>query len=364
MKCKYCGQSAGLLSKVHKECQEKHEAGLASARNFMAEVFRGREDINRLRTLIPQWRKDNFLQKDEFENITREALSAYIGSLRLPISPATIPFIQNFIARVGLSYDALNRDGDLDKLSQKIVRGYLVDFFRNRISLSDARRGVSQTTSMLPLSYEQENDAYYQVLNKAASNFLSDGNLNAAEEAKINEYVAGLGISTTQLPVKYQNSEIAKLSQVALLNQIRNGIIPQYSAPVPIMLGAREKLIWEYSGVSFLLERVQVERRGRTGGMSFRICKGVYYRTGQFNARPVERRFMENVGTGSLYITDKNLIFYSPTKNVKIPLKKVIGITPYSDGIEIHEDGARAKRMVVQGFDPWFLMNVLSYINI
>ncbi len=364
MKCKYCGESAGLFSKAHKECEEKHEAGVDSAKNFMSLVFQGREDINKLRTLIPSWRKDNFMQKQEFEELTRSALSTYIENLRLPISPATIPFIQNFISRVGLSYESLNRNGDLDKLSQKIVRGYMVDFFRNRLSLSEARRGASQTTSMLPLSYEQENDAYYQVLNKAASNFLSDGNLDAVEEAKINEYVSGLGISTSQLPAKYQNSEIAKLSQVALLNEIRKGIIPHNGAPLPIMLGAKEQLIWEYPGVTFLLEKVQVERRGRTGGMSYRICKGVYYRSGQFNSRPVEHRFMENVGTGSLYITDKNLIFYSPTKNVKIPLRKVIGITPYSDGIEIHEDGAKAKRMVVQGFDPWFLMNVLSYINI
>jgi len=38
----------------------------------------------------------------------------------------------------------------------------------------------------------------------------------------------------------------------------------------------------------------------------------------------------------------------------------MIGVTPYSDGIEIHRDGANAKRLTFQGFDSWFLMNIIS----
>ena len=48
---------------------------------------------------------------------------------------------------------------------------------------------------------------------------------------------------------------------------------------------------------------------------------------------------------------------------VKVPFNKIIGIAPYSDGIEVHKDGANQNRMAMQGFDPWFLMNVLAQIN-
>ncbi|MCQ2280943.1 MAG: hypothetical protein MJZ49_09140 [Bacteroidales bacterium] len=71
---------------------------------------------------------------------------------------------------------------------------------------------------------------------------------------------------------------------------------------------------------------------------------------------------MDNLGIGSLYLTNKNLIFSAPTKAVKIPYSKLIGLTPYSDGIEILKDGA-TKRMVMQGFDSWFIMNLLSLIS-
>ena len=31
-----------------------------------------------------------------------------------------------------------------------------------------------------------------------------------------------------------------------------------------------------------------------------------------------------------------------------------------ADGLELHQEGAKAKRLVFQGFDSWFMMNVLS----
>lgn len=48
----------------------------------------------------------------------------------------------------------------------------------------------------------------------------------------------------------------------------------------------------------------------------------------------------------------------------KNTLQKIAGMTPYSDGIEIHQDSTKAQRQVFQGFDSWFMMNLLSNINI
>ena len=33
--CKYCGKSAGFFSRVHKECEEKHERGMSGMRELM-----------------------------------------------------------------------------------------------------------------------------------------------------------------------------------------------------------------------------------------------------------------------------------------------------------------------------------------
>ena len=34
-----------------------------------------------------------------------------------------------------------------------------------------------------------------------------------------------------------------------------------------------------------------------------------------------------------------------------------------ADGIELHQEGVKAKRLVFQGFDSWFMMNVLSLVG-
>lgn len=71
---------------------------------------------------------------------------------------------------------------------------------------------------------------------------------------------------------------------------------------------------------------------------------------------------MDNKGIGTLYITNKHIMFQGATVAQKIPYTKMIGVTPYSDGIEVHRDGANAKRLTFQGFDSWFLVNVISYV--
>ena len=109
---------------------------------------------------------------------------------------------------------------------------------------------------------------------------------------------------------------------------------------------------------------IEKEFVGRHGGFSFKIIKGVYYRTGQSKGHPIEHSYMDMVGIGQLIITNQNIFFYSQTKSVKIPLKKIIGIVPYSDGVEIQKDGTNSRRMVFQGFDCWFIMNLISQINI
>ena len=62
--------------------------------------------------------------------------------------------------------------------------------------------------------------------------------------------------------------------------------------------------------------------------------------------------------------TNKHLYFHCATASVKIPYSKLVGVTPYSDGLEVHKEETKPKRTVFQGFDSWFIMSVLNHINI
>ena len=146
------------------------------------------------------------------------------------------------------------------------------------------------------------------------------------------------------------------------MKNFERGILPPKNISATILLGKTESVLWAFNGVTLYEEKVEREWVGRNRGMSFRVCKGVYYRTGGSKGHAVEHSSMQPLGTGTLYVTNKNLVFHSMMKAVKIPYKKIVGLTPYSDGIEIHRDGANVKRMTIQGFDPWFVMNLMSMI--
>lgn len=106
---------------------------------------------------------------------------------------------------------------------------------------------------------------------------------------------------------------------------------------------------------------MQREYRSTRNGFSVKVAKGIYYRPGTGRTKQVEHSYMNQEGVRDLYITNKLLIFNSPTKGMKIPYSKIIGVTPYSDGLEVNRYG-NTKRLILQGFDSWFIMNVMSLV--
>ena len=94
-----------------------------------------------------------------------------------------------------------------------------------------------------------------------------------------------------------------------------------------------------------------------------RIAKGIYMRSGSTKTTPIKENEMKEKATGTLFIGTKNLYFYSATKTVKIPYKKVVSFTPYSDGLGLQKDGDNSKPQAFKGIDGWFAYNVVTNIQ-
>jgi hypothetical protein len=361
--CKYCGKDAGWFSKAHKECEDKHEQGVKDFEAVVSSYFTGRTtavDVQRSKVRLAN---DAFLSEEDVCSVSDKQIRQYTASIHRPFSPSSMKLMDEFLLAVGTSYSKINKNGAVDEFTKKIMRGFMVEYFTDKLPLQTAHSRCEKVLSKFPMIQANIEDAYLYVLDKAATNFLKNGFLSDAEQQKIDDYIKFLALPMNNLPAKYQNSEIGKLEQMSILKDIQRGIMPGTNIAAPIILGKNETILWTYNGVSLYQEKITKEWVGRSGGFSFRIIKGVYYRTGGMKGHPVEHSSMELNGVGSLYITNKNLIFYSPQKSVKVPYNKIVGISPYSDGIEVHKDGANQKRMTMQGFDPWFLMNVLSLIG-
>ncbi len=351
--CKYCGEDAGFFSHVHKECEEKHNQGVSTLEGAIRRYLKDAVKISDLLSLVANLKKENYLTDPDIAISSAKCIDEYTEQSRWPFHSHQLDLVKDYINKIGVSYQSINVNSSLDKLSEKMIRGFLAEYFTGQKPLQRVLQICRQITSVLPLSNTKMNDTYTFMLNQATENYMKDGLLSDSEQQRIDEYVSSLRLS---LP--------APIEQSKMLKQLQQGIIPQTNYHAPILLGRDEVVLWCYDGVTMWQEKVKREMVGSHSGFSFRVMKGVTYRTGGFKGHPVEHSYMDNAGRGSLYITNKHIIFHSSERSIKIPYKKIIGLNPYQDGMGVQQDGANAKKLVFQGFDCSFVMNIMSFISV
>ena len=146
-----------------------------------------------------------------------------------------------------------------------------------------------------------------------------------------------------------------------------NGIVPHRRAVETgfymLNLAKGEELVWRFDDIEYFEQVQRTHYEGGSSGVSVRIAKGVYYRTGAVKGRPVTTTEMKQKAVGTLFVATKHLYFYSEQKTVKIPYNKVIAFTPYSDGLGVQKDTATAKPQAFRGLDGWFAFNLVSNIS-
>lgn len=131
---------------------------------------------------------------------------------------------------------------------------------------------------------------------------------------------------------------------------------------LPLLIPESDPIIWAWPNVSYLEDRVRIDRSGGSQGVSIRIMKGVYYRVGAFKSRPVEVAERKLVDVGWLVASRRHLWFSGPAKSLKTPWSKIIAINAYSDGFGIHRDAASAKPQIFITKDGWFSSNLAALL--
>lgn len=142
------------------------------------------------------------------------------------------------------------------------------------------------------------------------------------------------------------------------LDQIRRGIVPTMRTD-RIMLTQGE--ICHFSERAILMtEKTQKRYVGSSSGFSFRVCKGVTYRTGQRRGTPVEESYTEK-NKGLLYITNKRIIFVSDKNAFDKKLKSLTAVTPYSNAVQFQFSSKTYTALVPDG---GIINALISLINV
>jgi hypothetical protein len=85
--------------------------------------------------------------------------------------------------------------------------------------------------------------------------------------------------------------------------------------------------------------------------VSIRIAKGIRYRLG--NVTPIRhtKEELTLIDSGSIYITDRRVIFTGSKRNSTLRFTSLLGFTPYTDGVELEKSTGRSPVLTISGTD-------------
>lgn len=244
------------------------------------------------------------------------------------------------------------------------VAKILQSCFTNKIDFYLKEREIQTIMSNSYIYNQYKDDLFVNVLDSAIEAYLNDGIIDNEEKKIVARYIQFSGLSTAILN---KHHAIEKMLQAEVLYDILNGNKPNPKITIggdfPFMLNKNENIVWLFRNITLHQQKVQREYVGRSRGVSMRLMKGVYYRTGGFKGHPIETTIMQRIGIGSVCITDKHIYFHSPEKSLKIPFSKILSIESYSNGVGIQKDGANDKPIFFENLNSWFTYNVVSNLR-
>ncbi len=206
----------------------------------------------------------------------------------------------------------------------------------------------------------------FKHIHQELTNSITDWVISKEDEERIEKLFDDLEIKENELK---NNKDVIVFQRAVLMRNIIEGNIPECTVKWwPILnLSKWEKIIYAFDNVSYLELKSKTNYVWASSWISVRIAKWVSYRTSALKWEAIKSMEREESGIGSLIITQKHLIFSSSTKWFKIPFSKIISIQPYTDGITIQRDTAKARpecfQIQDQDFANTLIQNISLYLN-
>jgi len=230
----------------------------------------------------------------------------------------------------------------------------------NNDELKNINKKIKQIASESFISDQEINQLKKEGWELATNSAFEDGVLTEDEENRLIDMIDVFGFDKSQI-----NSEPAykKIVQGDILRDVLDGKIPEkisVNMNLPFNFYKTEKLVWVFQDVEYYEMRTKREHVGGYQGVSIKIAKGVYYRTGGFKGRVVETTETEHIDNGMMAVTDKYIYFAGSKKSFRIKYEKIVSFTPYSDGIGVQRDAQTAKPQIFVTNEGWFTNNLIQ----
>jgi hypothetical protein len=125
-----------------------------------------------------------------------------------------------------------------------------------------------------------------------------------------------------------------------------------------ITLKPNERLVFKFSLVSLIKNVNHRHYVGQSSGMSVRVAKGLYARTGVQSGTSYSEKVKEVVDHGELYVTTQAVIFLGKDATPRIPFQKIVAVDELPHALQIAQEGKEPFVFVVG--DPLFAKFVIQ----
>lgn len=219
---------------------------------------------------------------------------------------------------------------------------------------------IEQVAASSRIDKETMNSLLLSGWEKAVDVAFDDGLLSGEEETALSELKQYFSLSQQELD---RNGAFTKIVKGAVLRDIFDGKLPerfQIDGNLPFNLQKTEKVVWVFQNVNYYEEKTRTRYVGGSQGVSIRIAKGFYYRTGAFKSERVQTSETIHADTGLLGVTNKHVYFAGSSKRFRIAYNKIVSFEPFSDGIGVQRDAQTAKPQSFSTGDGWFTYNLIT----
>jgi hypothetical protein len=193
---------------------------------------------------------------------------------------------------------------------------------------------------------------------------LADHVLTEADDRRITEFVDAFNVDTQQLELR--NDALSKLIKAKVLRDLDNNVLKDrvdFTGTTAPNLDPGEVSLWSFTSATYLTQRSKTQFVGGSQGISIRLARGLYYRTGVFKGEPIRTDYLAVEAVGTLILASRNVYFLSDLKALKLPVKRIIAVNLHTDAIIIMAGVTTAKPHIFKIDDPPFAANVLGRLS-
>ena len=230
-------------------------------------------------------------------------------------------------------------------------------------NFDDLEKTITEIEQSSGISPGARNEYLVKGWEKAVEQFLDDGIIDESEEKSLVNFTDYFSLPKEILD---GNGAWTKIVKAAVLRDILNGIVPQrvnIEGSLPVNLQKNESIVWAFPRSEYLEDKTRRQFVGGSQGLSFKVAKGVYFRTGAFKGRSIESTERVKSDVGMVVITNKHIYFSGSVKSFRVPYSKIVSFEQFNNGIGIMRDAANAKAQIFVTGDGWFIYNLVTGLS-